>query len=121
LSAERAVEMINHLPPSIEKLVIRFVPYGSPFMDRLIHWIEKKSTNLKSLHIDFTRVGGRNVNEGRDAGIRLAKTLAAKNTIETLWLYETDLMGSRNVDEWSKAFEKIFIEVLGLSWNEALH
>jgi len=47
------------------------------------------------------------VDEGRDAGIKLAKTLAAKNTIEYLWLTATDLMGSRNVDEWSKAFDKM--------------
>ena len=106
LSAERAVEMINHLPPSIESLRIAYAPYGSPFMDAVIDWIEK-STNLKSFHILGTLVNGRNVDEGRDAGIKLAKILAAKNTIEYLWLTATDLMGSRNVDEWSKAFEKM--------------
>jgi len=107
LSAERAVEMINHLPPSIERLVIWCAPpYGSPFMDAVIDWIEK-SKNLKTLSIWNTSVGGRNVDDGRDTGIRLAKTLAAKNTIKRLWLYETDLMGSRNVDEWSKAFDKM--------------
>ena len=38
LSAERAAEMIHHLPPpSIEGLVIsRGAPYGSPFMDSVI-------------------------------------------------------------------------------------
>ena len=106
LSAERAVEMINHLPPSIERLVIWCAPYGSPFMDAVIDWIEK-SNHLKTLSIWNTSVGGRNVDDGRDTGIRLAKTLAAQNTIKRLWLYETDLMGSRNVDEWSKAFDKM--------------
>ena len=95
LSAERAVEMINHLPPSIESLEIQSVPFGSPFMDAVIDWIEKKSKNLKSLSILFTFVGGRNVNDGRDTGIKLSKTLAAKNTIESLVLGYTDLMGSR--------------------------
>jgi len=90
LSAERAVEMINHLPPSIEELVITFAPFGSPFIDGLIDWIEKKSTNLKSLSIHHTWVGGRN--GGRDAGIRLSKT---------------DLVGSRNLHEWSEAFHKM--------------
>ena len=100
--------MINHLPPSIEKLVIACgAPHGSPFMDGLIDWIEKKSTNLKSLYIKRTCVGGRNVDNGRDAGIRLSKTLAAKNTIDSLTLSQTDLMGSRNVNEWSEAFDKI--------------
>jgi len=76
-------------------------------MDAMIDWIEKKSTNLKSLKILYTCVCGRNVDEGRDVGIRLAKTLAANSTIESLKLIETDLMGSRNVDEWSKAFDKM--------------
>jgi hypothetical protein len=107
LNAKRAVEMINHLPPSIESLKMFVVPYGSPFMDAfLIDWIEK-STNLKDLYIMHTCVGGRNVNEGRDAGIRLSKALTAKNTIESLELHYTDLMGSRNVDEWSEAFHKM--------------
>ena len=74
--------MISHLPPSIEGLVIGCAPYGSPFMDAVIDWIEKKSTNLKSLHIEHMFVWGRYVDEGRDAGIKLAKTLpAVKNRI----------------------------------------
>jgi len=50
------------------------------------------------------------VDEGRDAGIRLAKTLAAKNTIESLKLSGTDLMGSRNVDEVQSMRQNDFIE-----------
>jgi len=108
LSPERAAEMISHLPSSIEELYIESAPYGSPFMDGLIDWIEKKSTNLESLAIANPMcVGGSNVNDGRDAGIRLSKALAAKNTIEILVLIGTDLMGSRNVDDWSKAFHKM--------------
>jgi len=84
LSAERAVDMICHLPPSIEGLEIFVAPYGSPFMDAVIDWIER-STNLKTLCIDHMIVGGRN--GGRDAGIKLSKTLAAKNTIESLRLW----------------------------------
>jgi len=107
LSAERAVEMVSHLPPSIEGLEIMAAPYGSPFMDAVIDWIGEKSTNLKSLVIWNTCVGGRNEDDGQDAGIKLAKTLADKNTIESLKLSRTDLMGSRNMDEWCKAFEKM--------------
>ena len=70
LSAKRAVEMINHSPPSIEGLVIRSALYGLPFMDGLIDWIEKKSTNLKYLEIYQTCVCGRN--GGRDTGIILS-------------------------------------------------
>jgi len=46
LSAERAVEMINHLPPLIEKLEIQCAPHGSPFMDAVIDWIEPRTSNL---------------------------------------------------------------------------
>ena len=80
LSAERAVEIINHLPPSLEELWIWHAPYGSLFMDAVIDLIET-STNLKDLTIYGTCVCGRYVDEGRDAGIKLAKTLAAKNRI----------------------------------------
>ena len=99
LSAEMAAEMISHLPPSIESLKIAYAPYGSPLIDAVIDWIEKKFTNLKSLDIKYTCVCGRNVDDGRDVGIRLSKALAGKNTIERLWLDRADLMGSRNVDE----------------------
>ena len=75
-------------------------------MDAVIDWIEK-SSNLKSLRIFVTFVRGRNADGGRDIGIRFAKTRTAKNTIESLELSRTDLMGSRNVDEWSEAFEKM--------------
>ena len=53
------LEMVSHLPPSIEGLVIGCAPYGSPFMDAVIDWIEKKSTNLKSLQIEHMFVWGR--------------------------------------------------------------
>jgi len=103
-SAEMAVEMMSHLPPSIEGLGIDYAPYGYPFMDAVIDWIEKKSTNLKSLRISHTFIGGgMKVNGGQDAGIKLAKVLAAKNTLETLSLDHTDLMGSRKVNEWVNA------------------
>jgi len=75
-------------------------------MDAVIDWIEK-SSNLKSLCIFVTFVRGRNADGGRDIGIRFAKTRTAKNTIESLELSRTDLMGSRNVDEWSEAFDKM--------------
>jgi len=104
LSAEMAVEMMSHLPPSIEGLEIDYAPFGSSFVDAVIDWIEKKSTsNLKSLRISHTCVGGTKVNGGQDAGIKLAKVLATKNTLKTLSLDHTDLMGSRNVDEWANA------------------
>jgi len=48
LCAERAVEMINHLPPPIEGLKINSAPYGSPFINAMIDWIDK-SNNLKYL------------------------------------------------------------------------
>jgi len=105
VSAERVVEMISRLPPSIEGLWITNAPYGSSFMDALIEWI-KNATHIKSLAIEITCVGGM-LNGGRDVGARLADALATKNTLEALALNHTDLIGSRNVNEWSEALGRM--------------
>jgi len=101
LSAQKAADMISHLPPSIEELLIDVAPYGSIFIDALIEWIKTIAKNLKYLGIRFTCVGGKD--EGRDAGVRLAEALATNNTLHALWLRGTDLVGSRNVNEWAEA------------------
>ena len=100
LSAELSTKMMSQLPPTIEGLVVRYVPYGSTFMDGIIEWV-KKATNLKYLFFGEICVGW--IDGGRDAGVRLAAALATNNTIETLRLVRTDLMGSRNVKEWVKS------------------
>jgi len=105
LSAERAAEMISHLAPSTEELEIQYAPYGSPFIDALIEWV-KNATNLKRFTIRYTFVG--NTDGGRDAGVRLAEALAGnKSTIEKIQLQWTDLIGSRNINEWSEALRKM--------------
>ena len=72
----------------------------------MTEWIEKKSTNLKCLEIYHTCVCGRN--GGRDAGIRLLNIGSqVQYAIKYLSLHSTDLMGSRNADEWSKVFQKM--------------
>lgn len=71
-------------------------------MDAVIQWVEN-AKHLKYLHISGTCVGGTCINGGRDTGARLAKVLAGKDTMEILKLFRTDLIGSRNVNEWTKA------------------
>ena len=94
------MEMISHLPPSIERLVIGYCMfYWITLYGCGVEWIET-SKNPKYLTIECMCVGGRNVDVDEYGGIKLAKILTpAKNTIERLWLDRTDLMGSRNVDE----------------------
>ena len=105
LSAERAAELISHLAPSTKELEIQYTPYGSLFIDALIEWV-KNATNLKRLTIRYTFVG--NKDGGRAAGVRLAEALAGNNTtIENLQLQWTDLIGPRNVNEWSEALRKM--------------
>ena len=58
------------------------------------------------LLLKFTCVGG--MNGGRDVGARLADALATKNsTLEALALNHTDLIGSRNVNEWLEALGRM--------------
>ena len=118
LTLERAVEMIYHLPPSIEGLIIDASPYGIPFMDAVIDWIKHSSNNLECLIISNTCHGMGGTDGGRDAGVRLAEALvlaSSKNdTLEILNFYETDLIGSRNVDEWTEALGMMkSLKVLG--------
>ena len=105
LSAERAAEMISHLPPSIQILMIaNAAPYGSSFMDGLIEWITN-ATHIKCLAIETTCVC--ELNGGRDVGARLADALSTKNTLEYIVSNHSDLIGSRNVNEWTEALGRM--------------
>ena len=128
---QKAAEMISHLPPSLENLTIYSAPFGIGFLDAVIDWIRNDATHLKSLAIWYTcscmngnnngnvTVNGNgngngngkvtvNANGGRDVGGRLAKALTVhKTTMERLNLYQTDLIGSRNVHEWRNAISNM--------------
>eukprot|EP00554_Chaetoceros_debilis_P007183 CAMPEP_0194075886 /NCGR_PEP_ID=MMETSP0149-20130528/2787_1 /TAXON_ID=122233 /ORGANISM="Chaetoceros debilis, Strain MM31A-1" /LENGTH=759 /DNA_ID=CAMNT_0038756483 /DNA_START=415 /DNA_END=2694 /DNA_ORIENTATION=+ len=115
LTKDQAVDLISHLPLTIESLTINTAPYGSIFMIALIKWL-KKCQNIKVLKIYFTCVGTL-------AGTDLAKAIATNKTIEELVLYETDLVGERNAFQWAHALSlnrtlKIF-QVRGMAGYQA--
>mmetsp|Transcript_22987 Transcript_22987/g.28194 ORF Transcript_22987/g.28194 Transcript_22987/m.28194 type:complete len:802 (+) Transcript_22987:101-2506(+) len=97
-----AAAMVRHLPKSLEKLEIKFSPYGAPLIHGIIDWMKDK--HLKTLDIRCTCVGGKH--GGRDTGSRLADAIASHESLEDLKLYQTDLIGERNIEDWKKAFKR---------------
>ena len=66
-------------------------------MDAVNEYVDK-SSNLKELHLNFIKVGDVMSKllcrtQGQDVGVELVDTLANNNTIETLYLWWTDLLG----------------------------
>jgi len=103
LTADRAIQLIVHLPITIVMLGIRSGNFGSKFMEALIQRVSKAS-KLKCLEIDDTLVG---FEEGREEiGVKLAEVMASDNTIEDLWLWNTDLLVSNNAKQWGDALVK---------------
>ncbi|GFH50363.1 hypothetical protein CTEN210_06839 [Chaetoceros tenuissimus] len=103
--AEDVSDVLHHLPIGLEELNVYECPHGRVAMDALLDWLENTSTNLKTLYIFGTCIGGEV--GGKECGERLAKFLAQDDCkIEWLKLCNTDLVGSRNVDTWIECLEK---------------
>merc|ERR1740124_1539407 len=100
LTTTRAIQLMSHLPLTIKRLDIFNAEFGSEFMEALIKQVEQFE-NLEWLWICDTLVGGEK--EGQEAGVRLAKVLAANTTIKSLNLWSTDLIRSDNVVQWGDA------------------
>jgi len=103
LPADRATELIAHLPLTVRKLQIYNADYGPGFMEALIQHVGESST-LRRLDLINTLVGDEE--EGQEAGVWLAHILASNENIKSLMLYETDLMGSNNITQWGDALMK---------------
>jgi len=102
LTKEKAVELIQHLPVTIEGLEIRYAPYGEEFVKAIAEFITT-TTNLKQLRFGSTFAGG--MKGGRDCGTSLAKALENHPNIKELELFHTDLIGQRNASDWEKALQ----------------
>ena len=100
LTAARAIELVAHLPPTIEKLTIENAEFGREFMDALIDGV-KVFHNLNFLWLNKTLVGGKD--GGQEAGLRLAEVIASHTSIKQLNLCDTDLIGTDNVEQWGDA------------------
>jgi len=102
LNEVRAIQMVAHLPLTIDQLEIWGGKYGSEFSDALIERVNQFH-NLKTLWIDYTSVNGEEKRQ-EEIGLRLAKIMSASTTIETLGLGRTDFIGADNVEQWGDAF-----------------
>jgi len=91
-------DLVSHLPLTIKGLFISCATMGPAYIYALAQWIEK-STNLQHLSLQTISVGDNDC--GRDAGAVLATAISTNSTIQSLSLNNTDLIGSRNVSEWS--------------------
>lgn len=114
LTTQQASELLSHLPPNLEGLVIQYTPYGSVFIDALSQWI-KTAKQVKYIQIFYSCVG--RFESGKHAGIGLAEALAVNDLNEKVVLKETDLIGSRNAPNTGQDGR---IEGIILSWNELL-
>jgi len=104
LPADRAIQLVDHLPPTIKALYINDANFGKEFIDAVIKHVGK-SLKLERLDLDGTKVGDDNA--GQDAGVRLVNVLASNNTITSLELRSTDLLGSMNVKHWGDTLMKM--------------
>jgi len=99
----RATQMVSHLPLSIDVLVILYAKYGSEFWDALIERVTQFH-NLNKLELWNTSVGDEE--GGQEVGVRLAKMISTNTTIKKLELYDTDLIGADNAEQWGDALMK---------------
>jgi len=121
MTAERVTELISHLPLSVSELTImhaNFGPntnFGVGMIDAIINHVAN-TTSMTHFGLYFTKAGG----DRRNAGMRLADAMATNNSIETLYLLDTDFLLMDNVEQWGVALTtNKTIETLNLEWVEA--
>jgi len=103
LTADRAIQLVAHLPPTVTDLWINYASFGKGFVEAVIQHVAV-SSSLRELNLRNTVVSGKE--EGRELGVRLADVLSTNNTITSLNLQSTDLLVSANVKEWEIALNK---------------
>lgn len=101
LNVTRASQLVAYLPLSMDGLVIRDAKFGPEFIETLTNKI-KALTNLHLLTIGDTLVTGEV--KVHDAGLHLAQALASNCTINKLNMYNTNLISTSNVAQWTDAF-----------------
>ena len=99
ITAEKAVCLIDHLPPTVTRLEIYNANFGVDFVDSVSNYI-RTTSKLDHLALRSTEAGGE---DGRQAGVRLAEAVSSNTTLTTLCLESTDLLVEENVEEWAAA------------------
>ena len=106
LAKEDALKLVHDLPLSTKVLKVFNCPFGEDFIDAIIEFMDRAEVNLSTLFIQDTSVACENgMFNGRDCGARLAAAVESHFTLKKLRLHHTDLIGSRNMNQWLKAFK----------------
>mmetsp|Transcript_4057 Transcript_4057/g.5883 ORF Transcript_4057/g.5883 Transcript_4057/m.5883 type:complete len:641 (-) Transcript_4057:88-2010(-) len=120
-----AIELIAHLPKSLKEFHIEHAPFGKPLIDAIIDFINSDGVALEKLTIANICVGG--LVGGKDSGLGLANAIASNSngygSLKELELFCTDLIGGRNIMEWTQALKGnssiTSVKVYGLGGREA--
>ena len=100
LTTERAVQMISSLPTSIQNLQLISAPYGLEFVSALARQMKNQS-HLEHLELKWICAG----KDAQEAGYQLAEAIGLSKSLKSLSLWQTDLVGRRNVQRWAQIFE----------------
>jgi len=110
LKPVQAKQLVANLPLTIESLKIQNAKYGTDFIDTLVQRVSKlvgleKFWIDNEPSVDAEEKGKDDVGEDEEqkAGSRLAEMLSTNCTIKELYLYNTNLIGLKNVEIWGDA------------------
>merc|ERR1712008_5521 len=100
--------MMRHLPPTIVKLqiwsdIVR-ANFGTAFVDAISEHIRQSSSQLDYLRLLYVKVGGDE--EGGKSAVRFAEAVGENDSLTTLKLYGTDVIGLENLEQWGFALTK---------------
>ncbi|GFH57769.1 predicted protein [Chaetoceros tenuissimus] len=101
LTIEKAVQMISSLPTSIQNLQLISAPYGLEFVSALARQIQNQHS-LEHLELKWICAG----KDAQEAGYQLAEAIGLSTSLKSLSLWQTDLVGRRNVQRWAQTFEQ---------------
>merc|ERR1711976_387756 len=92
--------MISSLPTSIQNLQLISAPYGLEFVSALARQM-KNQHSLEHLELKWICAG----KDAQEAGYQLAEAIGLSTSLKSLSLWQTDLVGRRNVQRWAQIFE----------------
>ena len=100
---KRTIEIINILPRSCQKVKIYYSKLGREFMEAVIRFV-KGSTRVTELELSSCCL--KELRAAQQLGERLAYALADNQTITSLNIARTNLIGENNVRRWGNALTK---------------
>ena len=100
LTADQATKLVSHLPLHMRVLQIYNAKFRVKFMKALIEHVGK-SKKLKGLYLD--NISCDDAYEGEELGVQLAEVISTNTTIETLYLWNINLLVVNNANRWGES------------------